>query len=359
MSMPSSWADLDWTKATPLDHRYIYSLWAAVAERRHVVRRPDAGVNTFLKRRHFGQHPSREEFVALRDAIYAICDRFIRLDVDYSDDDWASWPVLWTPATLIDSDARAIALMPDAADDARAWGDWMRRAKACLDVLVASRSPTWWDYPGGGTARVKDALWAEKNRQGTAVKFTYTDLDSAIAAAVADEEIVDINYPRSVELFWSYTRWRYGNFPPPPDYIENYTAGFDQDYQWKMFNPSSICALGTMVARRRFDSEVFDGFCYFTAGDDQIDLFSLGENPAYATYYDEEEKPHLRRHMLPGEVSEIFPGATPILYPSAGAPTLAEPSIGGSTTVVLSCEVLTYFDYRVAGGFKFYTPEEI
>ena len=63
MSMPAAWTDLDWTKATPLDYRYMQSLWAAVAERQHVVRRPDAAAGAFLARRHAGQPLSREEFV--------------------------------------------------------------------------------------------------------------------------------------------------------------------------------------------------------------------------------------------------------------------------------------------------------
>ena len=340
MSMPAAWTDLDWTKATPLDYRYLYSLWAAVAERRHVVRRPDAGGNAFLARRHAGQPPSREEFVALRDAIYAVCDRFIRLDVDYAADAWETWPVLWSWDALVADEGRDIALMPDSADNALAWGGWMRRAKGCLDALVAARSPTWFDHiddPWNEPERLTDAMWSAKYHEGSAAKWTYSTLAAAIAAAKADEDVSTAFYNKGALLQFYFRRYR-----SDPD--EFYTATFSQSFEWRIMNPTLINARPRLVARRLNppdDTDYFDGFGYF----------QLGIN---ALAVDESANPP-RLHLTPGEIMFIDDVAD-VLEPTV-MPTLPQPDDGQFSAGAATCDVNSYFDYRCAGGFQFYTPE--
>lgn len=353
MSMPTSWADLDWDKAHPLDYRYMQSLWAAVAERRHVVRRPDAyklypnGYRyTPYVYRGPGQPPSREEFVALRDAIYHLCDglvgnpegRFLKLDYDYEADDegWNAWPVHWTREQLTATEERNISWMPDASVYSGAWGGWMRRAKACLDVLVAARSPTWFDHindPWYEPDRLTDAMWSAKYHEGSTANWTHSTLAAAIAAAKADEAVRTSFYNTGTLLQFYFRRYR-----SDPD--EFYTATFYQRFEWRIMNPTAINALPRLVARRLDtddDTDVFDGFGYFQLGVNVVEA-----NPT-------------RPHMTPGETL-LIDDVADVLEPTV-MPTLPQPDDGHFSEASATCDVLSYFDYRCPGGFQFYTPE--
>lgn len=341
MSMPTAWTDLDWTKATPLDHRYLYSLWQAVAERRHVVRRHDAGVNAFLARRHPGQTPARAEFTALRDAIYAVCDRFIRLDADYAADGWDTWPVLWDQYALVGDETRNIALMPDSTDHIAAWGDWMRRAKGCLDALVCSR------YSGCAIS----GLYATHNVAGDADANTHQTVAAAVSDAIANSTATARAAPQGpvvsvLSLEVSRTRQRH---PGPPVVYSDlwYNAWSNQRLGWRWVNLGQVGMVPRLVAVRHFaeDDYYFDGFGQFFLGDSNATLAG--------------------GVLAPGATRVIDASTTVRSADVAPAPALPVPVedpnwvTQATTRKFATCALYTYFDYRCAGGFQFYTPEEI
>lgn len=364
MSAPTSWTDLDWDKAHPLDYRYMQSLWAAVAERRHVVCRPDAyklypnGYRyTPYIYRGPGQPPSREEFVALRDAIYHLCDglvgnresRFIKLDHDYSAGlDEA--PVCWTRETLVATEERNIAWMPDAPIYAPAWGDWMRRAKACLDVLVVTH------FAGGAGS----GLFASHRVEGNAEWYVHDTVAEAIADALesaAATELADPQGPmREVGLSLEVKRYREWNDElTPPAWVDHYSLAYVNQYLgWRFVNAGQLSMIPRVIATRGHidgyytilygDYQYFDGFGKFALGDDNSGVFGIDV-------------------LDPGD-TRVVDASVDVLSPDVDPdPPLSNPDTAPSSMLhsmrTAACSLYCCLDYRCAGGFQFYTPEEI
>lgn len=312
---PTSWEDVSWTADNPANLDQARCIYLALVERAHAIR----GVAGAVPPQSIptpSQYMSRSWYAAIRDSIIGMASSFVDLDYDYATNHWQDFPKMLSAQTLLADDSRNISNIPPIYSPAAYFIGWLAKAKACLDLMIAT-IPT---------------IGVRSYNYQYAYSAEFSTLSAAIADAQSDataSTLASDNSRKTARRWWDC---KVRN----PDGTARYYAETQQYYNTYFKHVSPLSAIPVIVARgwtHSVDDPIFD---------------AVGTSWA--------EGPNVLTALTANESRSLDTDST--VYAPDTTPTLTVPPIGVTVNYkVIGYELLSYLDWRTAGGFKFYTPE--
>jgi len=357
-----------WPDASPVSLEYALALWRAVCERQHVA----AGFETTLQPYdvHFFRraqdvfldiyetrppiesgHLSHRFCEIVRDAIIALIPYFLDNDTTarYMASSRPRRYLLTNAQLKKDNPDLDISQLPSQHAPAAEYAGFLGRCKSVLDKM--SRTISYGKpYDDAGKNNLFARVTSEFYREGSNYWADDHTMAAAIATAIADDTDVPRQLHHEYSKMWYVYGWYY-DWPP----IEYYwSADYHHDHTTTFTNYSRLSCIPILDVHIPESSNELFPYVFDSLGTDYV----LGEQMIPDENPPDEDFPY--QTTAPGESVLIDATTSPAEadWPEINPSENAGMYIGEREGVQMGFESDLILDWRVAGGFQYYTKEE-